>query len=126
MRKNIPNGLYKKLAAYSVFIAFSFGLLISSYQIYSDYSQQESKLKEDINERISLVQGSAEKAIYEFDEALAQLVVDSLAEHPAVLKLSVYDDYNDSFKSREVRELTPPPNWWPNSLALQPKTLTYP
>jgi diguanylate cyclase (GGDEF)-like protein len=126
MRKNIPNGLYKKLAAYSVLIAFSFGLVISFYQIYRDYNQQESRLILEINQRVSLIQGSAEKAIYEFDESLAQIVIDSIAEHPAVLNLTIYDDYNDIFKSKIVRSLKPRPNWLPDFLVLSTKTLDYP
>lgn len=126
MRKKIPKGLYKKLAALSVIIAFSFGLVISIFQIYHDYSQQESRLVAEIDERISLVQGSAEKAVYEFDEALAKLVVDSIAGHPAILKLTLYDDYNDAFKSKSVRNVSKRPKWWPAFLLLNTKTLSYP
>lgn len=126
MRKEIPNGLYKKLAAYSVVMAFTFGLIISVYQIYRDYVQQESRLIADINDRVQLVQASAEKAIYEFDENLAQLVVDGIGEHPAVLSLKVYDDYNDLFKSKVIQTSAPRSQWWPNSWVLAPRTLIYP
>ena len=126
MRKKIPNGLYKKLAAYSVLIAFCFGFIISVFQIYRDFTLQDTRLEEEINQRVSSVQGSAEKAVYEFDEALAQLVLDSIAEHQAVMNLSIFDDYNDSFKTKAVRGLIERPSWWPNSLALNSKTLIYP
>lgn len=126
MHKNISNGLYKKLAAYSVFFAFTLGLIIGLYQIYRDYSQQESRLISQIDQRVGLVQGSAEKAIYEFDEDLAKIVIDSIGTHQAVLTLSLIDDYDDSFITAKIRNPNPRPNWLADSFTFKTRKLSYP
>ena len=122
----LPQGLYRRLAAYSVLIAFSLGLILSLYQIYNDYKRQDSRLEQDIKELVTMVKPSAEKAIYEFDEKLGKLVLDTLFDHPAVLSVIIRDDYGDNFQQESRRVMEKRPSWLPEKFAFYPESFVYP
>ncbi len=120
------SGLYKKLAVYSVIIAFALGILLSLFQIYRDYRQQDEQFNQDINDIIELVKPSAEKAVYEFDENLGSLVIDSLFDQEAILKATIVDDYGDRFQGREKATERSNDTWHSNFTKFQPRELSFP
>ncbi|NVJ67457.1 MAG: bifunctional diguanylate cyclase/phosphodiesterase [Gammaproteobacteria bacterium] len=122
----LKSGLYKKLAIYSMLIAFVLGIALSLFQIYSDYRQQDQQFNQSINNIIDLVKPSAEKAVYEFDENLGALVIDNLFDQEAILKATIIDDYGDIFQARERPTSRDNEVWYSNFTKFQPRELSFP
>lgn len=126
MATQLKSGLYKTLAIYSVLIAFALGILLSLFQIYRDYRQQDEHFNQEIKDIIHLVQPSAEKAVYEFDENLGKLVIDSLFDQEAILKATIVDDYGDMFQSRERKVEVKEDSWISGITRFQAREMTFP
>lgn len=121
----LGKGIYKKLAMYSFLIAFTLSIVISFIQIIFDYKSQHSEIQNKIDDLVSVVKPSAEKAIFEFDEKLGEIVLNSLFEHELILEVTITDDYGDTFTSERRKEASKRSDWLPNSLPFQPYTKTY-
>ena len=121
----LSKGIYKKLAIMSVIVAFCIGLIISLFQIQSDYKNQNIELNKEIINLVSVLKPSAEKAIFEFDETLGQLVTDSFFDHSSVLSVTLYDDHGDIFRSHTQGEAITRTSWLPNTIDISPQQLTF-
>jgi len=99
------------LARTGVLIAFMFGILISAYQIYIDYQDQEGELSQTVEQIIRVSESSAVQAVYEYDEALAKRVINGLFEYSPIVFVKITDDFGEPLAqaSRQIKTQRP---WW--------------
>ncbi|WP_177208039.1 sensor histidine kinase [Pseudoalteromonas denitrificans] len=108
---NIRHSISFTLAKVGVLIAFVFGVLISSYQIYSDYLNQGDSLAQTVEQILQVTESSATQAVYEYDEALAARVSNGLFAYKPISEVIISDDFGEVLakKSRDIKRIKP---WW--------------
>ncbi|WP_059364729.1 MULTISPECIES: hypothetical protein [unclassified Pseudoalteromonas] len=83
------------LAKVGVLIAFVFGIVISSFQIYSDYIKQGDLLAQTVEQILQVTESSATQAVYEYDEALANRVINGLFAYKPIIEVIITDDFGE-------------------------------
>ena len=107
----LRNSISFTLAKVGVLIAFLFGIVSSIYQINSDYIEQGDELRQTVLQILQVTESSATQAVYEYDEALANRVINGLFAYQPIVKVIINDDFGEVLaqKSRRVEIIK---SWW--------------
>ena len=81
-----------KLAKISVAIAFIVGLLLSSLQVYRDYTQEHESRKKVVNRILQVAERSATVSVHTLNEVLAREVIEGLFEYDFIQQAIIVDD----------------------------------
>ncbi|RED54352.1 sensor histidine kinase [Aestuariispira insulae] len=100
-----------KLARTGVVLAFLVGLLLSSFQLYWDYREEDTALQAIIDRILSVAQPPASRAVHILDEDLAAEVVDGLLKYRFVRKAEIFDDLGIELASKEKPEENSSTRW---------------
>lgn len=98
--------LARRQVRWVLLAALVLGFLLSSVQIYWEYSAREAKLEQDLNLLLRSVQESAAAAAYQLSADLAHAVCDGLIAHPNLNGCSLMLD-ND-YRLVETTQSPPP------------------
>lgn len=99
------------LSKLGVLIAFIFGFLISAFQIYNDYINQEDELTKTVMQILQVTESSAKQAVYEYDDILANQVIHGLFAYQPITKATITDDFGDILaQAKKNVEIQKP--WW--------------
>lgn len=91
MWSKLKNNLAFKVALYTVLTATLFGILIGSFQVWSNFQERKQRNLETINGIINTIQPSISLATYNFNMRLNQQLIDGLAAHPEIINASITD-----------------------------------
>jgi hypothetical protein len=83
------------VANVGVLIAFVFGIVISSFQIYSDYTKQGDLLAQTVEQILQVTESSATPAVYKYDEALANREINGLFVYKPIIEVIITDDFDE-------------------------------
>lgn len=99
------------LSKIGVLIAFIFGILISVFQIYNDYTNQEDELAQTVMQILRVTESSAKQAVYEYDDILANKVINGLFAYQPITNAIITDDFGEVLAQakKDVEILKP---WW--------------
>ncbi len=99
------------LSKIGVLIAFIFGFLISVFQIYNDYVSQEDELTKTVMQILQVTESSAKQAVYEYDDVLANKVINGLFSYQPITKAIITDDFGEVLaQAKKNVEIQKP--WW--------------
>lgn len=106
----VLDGLSFKQAFLTLAIALALGLASSAYELLTDYRAMHRQVQREISGSLQLVRGLAVEAAYQLSSELAGEVVEGLAQEPAVLAVTLVDNYGGTLASvRRPAEETPLP-----------------
>jgi len=108
---NLRHSISFTLAKVGVLIAFIFGIVISSFQIYSDYIKQGDLLAQTVEQILQVTQSSATQAVYEYDEALANRVINGLFAYKPIIEVIITDDFGEVL-AQNTRKIDIDKPWW--------------
>lgn len=97
MRSELKTNLALKVAFYTVITATLFGLLIGSYQTWSNFEDRKQRSQESVQAIIDTTKPSISLATYNFNTHLNQQLIDGLAAHPAIINATITNE-----KGREI------------------------
>ncbi|MBT5230444.1 MAG: hypothetical protein HOM11_09225 [Methylococcales bacterium] len=80
-------------AKITMLLALCLGLLISTSQIIYDAFDEQTQLKQDLSQALSMFESPLTRAILDVDEGLANAVLKGLFHHPAVESAAVIDQH---------------------------------
>ena len=89
------------VANVGVLIAFVFGIVISSFQIYSDYTKQGDLLAQTVEQILQVTESSATPAVYKYDEALANREINGLFVYKPIIEVIITDDFGEEITATE-------------------------
>ena len=107
----LRNSISFTLAKVGVLIAFVFGIVISSFQIYSDYIKQGDLLAQTVEQILQVTESSATQAVYEYDEALANRVINGLFAYKPIIEVIITDDFGEVLAQNSRKTEIEKP-WW--------------
>lgn len=84
-------------------IAFVFGIVISSFQIYSDYIKQGDLLAQTVEQILQVTESSATQAVYEYDEALANRVINGLFAYKPIIEVIITGDFGEVLAQNSMK-----------------------
>jgi len=90
-----------RLARIGVVVAFLLGLLLSSIQVYFDFSNQGREIDAQIERILSVVERPAARAVHLLDEDLAEEVIQGLMEYEFIREARIVDDLGVPLAERE-------------------------
>jgi len=99
------------LSKTGVLIAFIFGSLISVFQIYNDYINQEDELTQTVMQILQVTESSAKQAVYEYDDILANKVINGLFAYQPITTAIITDDFGEVLAQAKKNVETQKP-WW--------------
>lgn len=92
MRSQLNTNLALKVAFYTVITATLFGLLIGSYQTWSNFQDRKQRSHDSVQSIIDTTKPSISLATYNFNTHLNQQLIDGLAAHPAIINATITND----------------------------------
>jgi len=109
--KRIPlgRGLTFRQAATTLLVVLVFGLLAGGIELYSDWKAMRGEIHDQTERTLQLVEGSAAEAAYQFNETLADQVVDSLFASRQIERVILRDNFGRVFAERDRSGDTPGP-----------------
>lgn len=89
----MTDGLSFKQAFMTLAIALALGLVISAYELLSDYRLMRDQAFDTVSANLQLVRGLAIEASYQLSSELAGEVVQGVAQNTSVLSATLTDNY---------------------------------
>lgn len=86
------NRISFKLARTGVAIAFLLGIVLSSAQVYFDFSDQQTEFEAEIARILKVGEPTATRAVHLLDPELAEEVVQGLMEYRFIINAQINDD----------------------------------
>jgi diguanylate cyclase (GGDEF)-like protein/PAS domain S-box-containing protein len=116
------NKIALRLAKTSVAIAFIVGLLLSSFQVYRDYLEEDERLQEITDTILHSTKYPATASVYTLSQNLAKEVVIGLFEYPFIYEAKIIDDLGNTLAEKK-RPMIQPSNtrWLTNYLSSEYK-----
>ena len=91
MLSKLQTNLAFKVALYTVLSAAVFGLIISSFQVWSNFQERKQRIHNSIKTIITTTSPAIGLATYNFNTRLNQQLIDGLAAHPEIINASIID-----------------------------------
>ncbi len=91
MWSKLKTNLAFKVALYTVLTAALFGLLIGSYQVWSNFQDRKLRTQDSVEAIIATTSPSISLTTYNFNVRLNQQLIDGLAAHPEIINASITD-----------------------------------
>ena len=85
------------VALYTVITALLVGLLISSFQVWSNLQDRKQRASESVEAIISTTKPSITLATYNFNTDLNQQLINGLAAHPEIINATIIDTKGRNF-----------------------------
>lgn len=101
-RSGVPwwRGLTFRQAAITLLVVVVLGLLAGAIELRSDWQAMRGEIRANTERTLRLVQGPAAEAAYQFNEALAAQVVDSLFAFPEMQQVVLRDNFGSVITER--------------------------
>lgn len=102
-RSGVPwwRGLTFRQAAITLLVVVVLGLLAGAIELRSDWQAMRGEIRANTERTLRLVQGPAAEAAYQFNEALATQVVDSLFAFPEMQQVVLRDNFGSVITERQ-------------------------
>jgi len=91
MWSRFQNNLAIKIALLTVVTAAILGILVGSFQVWSNFQDRNQHAQDSLKNVISTTLPSLALATYNFNNRLNQKLIDSLAAHPDIINASIID-----------------------------------
>lgn len=91
MWSKLKTNLAFKVALYTVLSAAIFGLIIGSFQVWSNFQERKQRTHNSVKAIIATTSPSIGLATYNFNTRLNQQLIDGLAAHPEIINASIID-----------------------------------
>jgi len=111
MWSKIQNNLAIKIALLTVVTAAMLGILVGSFQVWSNFQDRNQQTQDSLENIISTTLPSLALATYNFNNRLNQKLIDSLAAHPTIINASIINS-----EGRELAVTISPQSCSPSNL----------
>ncbi len=98
-RIDLRHGLTFRQAAITLIIVLLLGTLAGLIELYADWRAMRGEIQGQAQTTLGLVSGSAEEAMFQYNEVLAEQVVDSLLETGQIRHVVLEDNFGEIFAS---------------------------
>lgn len=99
----VKHRLALRLAQYAVLLAFLIGLVLSSFQVWEDFHEHDSRLDIIINDILAASKPPAIRAVHTLDHALAQEVVNGLMQYPFISRVQIKDELGEVLAEKKIQ-----------------------
>ena len=123
---SLKNRLAVRLARYTVLLAFSIGLLLSTLQLLDDYQDQEHRIDQTIQQILVVSTPPATRAVTTLDNMLAEEVVSGLLKYPFIERAQISDELGEILAHSKVELPDSTTLWLTNALGLTHKEYRQP
>jgi len=104
------------LALISILLALVIGILLSSFQIYRDYHQEEKSIQNRVEKVLKVSERSAIAAVYTLSESLAKEVIIGLLEYDFIYEAKIIDDLENTLAQEKRSQTTVHKTQWLTNL----------
>lgn len=91
MWSKLQQHLAIKIALFTVITAAVLGILVGSFQVWSNFQERNKNTQDSLRTAISITRPSLALATYNLNFRLSQKLIDSLADHPDIISVSIID-----------------------------------
>ncbi len=102
----ISRGLTVRQATVTLVIVLVLGLLTGLVELYADLKSMREDIQEQANGTLRLVQGSAAEAVFQYNEILAEEVVNGLLGYRQIQQVTIRDNFDEVFAAGERTDST--------------------
>ena len=93
----VSRGLTVRQATVTLVIVLVLGLLAGLIELYVDLKSMRGEIEEQTTRTLRLVQGSAAEAVFQYNEVLAEEVVNGLLGYRQIQQVTLRDNFGDVF-----------------------------
>ncbi len=97
----LRHSLTVRQASITIVIVLVLGLLIGLIELYADWRAMRTAIVQQAKSTLNLVEGSAQEALFQFNDVLADQVVQSLLDTGQVRQVILRDDFGSVFAAGE-------------------------
>lgn len=108
-RVPLTRGLTFRQAAATLFIVTLLGLLGGAVELYADWNSMRADVRMQTTRTLDLLEGSAAEAAYQFNDTLAEQVVEGLFSYREMQRVVLRDNFDRVIALRERSDAGPPP-----------------